>query len=128
MWKVIAIALAGGAGTALRHGVNVGMVRWLGPSFPWPTLTVNIVGSLLLGVVMELAGDREIAGVQAKLVLGTGLLGGFTTYSSFNLETLRLFEQGAYGRASIYLGATLIVCLLAGAAGIALGRWLRSAG
>jgi CrcB protein len=126
MWKVLAIALAGGAGTALRHGVNVGLTRWLGASFPWPTIAVNILGSLLLGVVMELAGDREILGVPAKLVLGTGVLGGFTTYSAFNLETLRLFEQGAHARASIYLGATLLLCLGAGLAGITIGRSLRA--
>ena len=78
MWKLIAIALGGALGTALRHGVNVGMVRWLGTSFPWATLAVNVIGSLLLGVLMEAIGEREIAGVQAKLVLGTGVCAIFS--------------------------------------------------
>jgi CrcB protein len=125
VWNVVLIGVGGGIGTALRYGIAVGAARWLGLGFPWGTLAVNVIGSLLLGVVMELAGTREIAGVQAKLVLGAGVLGGFTTYSSFNLETIRLAEQGAYGRAGAYLLATLLGCLLAGVAGVALARSLR---
>lgn len=124
MWKLAAVALGGALGTALRYGVNIGMVRTLGPTFPWATLTVNVVGSLLLGVVMELSGTREVGGVSAKLVLGTGVLGGFTTYSSFNLETLRLFEQGAHTRALVYAVGTLALCLLAGLGGVVFARSL----
>lgn len=125
MWKLVVIALGGGVGTALRYGVGLGMTRWLGPSFPWGTLAVNVLGSFLLALVMEAAGPREILGVSAKLVLGTGVLGGFTTYSSFNLETIRLAEQGAWGRAAIYLGATLVTCILAALAGLVLARSIR---
>lgn len=125
MWKLVLIAAGGGAGTALRYVIGLGATRWLGTGFPWGTLAVNVIGSLLLGVVMEAAGEREIAGVQAKLVLGTGVLGGFTTYSSFNLETIRLAEQGAWGRAALYLAGTMIVCLIAGVGGVALARSLR---
>jgi CrcB protein len=124
MWKLIAISLAGAVGTGARYAISAGMLRWLGPAFPLGTLTVNVLGSFALAIVMELAGDRQIAGVSAKLVLGTGLLGGFTTYSSFNLETLRLFEQGAYGRGALYVSATVVVCLLAALAGAALARSL----
>ena len=126
MWNVVMIALGGAVGTAMRYGISVGMLRWLGPSFPFGTLLANLLGSLLLGVVMQLGGDHEIAGVNAKLVLGTGVMGGFTTYSSFNLETIRLAEQGAYGRAGLYVGATLVVCLLAGWGGVALARAVSS--
>lgn len=127
MWKLALIAAGGGLGTALRYLVGLGATRWLGVGFPWGTLAVNVVGSLLLGVVMEVAGQRQIAGVEARLVLGTGVLGGFTTYSSFNLETIRLAEQGAWGRAGAYLAATVIVCLLAGVGGVAIARWVRGA-
>lgn len=127
VWNVVVIAIGGGIGTALRYGVSVGLTRWVGASFPWATLAVNVLGSFLLAGVMELAGSREIAGVPAKLVLGAGLLGGFTTYSSFNLETIRLAEQGAYGRAAVYVVATLAVCLLAALAGLAIARRLRGA-
>lgn len=119
------IALGGAAGTALRYGVSVGMLRWIGPSFPFGTLAANVLGSFLLGVVMEASGNRELFGVQAKLVLGTGVMGGFTTYSSFNLETIRLAEQGAWGRAGLYLAATVAVCLVAGVGGVALVRSLK---
>jgi len=119
------IALGGAVGTSLRYGIGVGMTRWLGPSFPYGTLAANVLGSFLLGVVMEAAGQREIAGVQAKLVLGTGVMGGFTTYSSFNLETLRLAEQGAFGRAGLYLALTVLACLAAGLGGVALARGLK---
>jgi len=123
--KLLLIALGGAVGTSLRYGIGVGMLRWLGSAFPYGTLTANILGSFLLGVVMESVGDRELAGVQLKLILGTGVMGGFTTYSSFNLETIRLAEQGAYGRAGLYLGLTLVVCLVAGVGGIALARSIR---
>ncbi len=125
MWKIVLLAAGGGLGTALRYAVGLGATRWLGVGFPWATLAVNVLGSLLLGVVMEAAGEREIAGVQARLVLGTGVLGGFTTYSSFNRETIRLAEQGAWGRAIVYVLATLLVCLLAGVGGVALARSVR---
>lgn len=124
--KLLMIALGGALGTAMRYGISVGMLRWLGPAFPFGTLVANVVGSFLLGVVMELGGERQIAGVDAKLVLGTGMMGGFTTYSSFNLETIRLAEQGAYGRAGLYLGATVVTCLLAGLGGVAVARSLSS--
>jgi len=126
MIKVALIALGGAVGTAMRYGLSVGMLRWLGPGFPFGTLAANVLGSFLLGVVMEVSGEREIAGVQAKLVIGTGVMGGFTTYSSFNLETLRLAEQGAWGRAGLYLGVTVLVCVVAGLGGVALGRSLRA--
>lgn len=125
MWKLAVIALGGGLGTSLRYGVGVGMTRWLGAGLPYGTLVVNVLGSFLLGAVMEAAGPREIAGVQAKLVLGTGVLGGFTTYSSFNLETIRLAEQGAYGRATLYLAVTVLGCLAAGLGGVVVVRSLK---
>jgi CrcB protein len=127
MWRVLIIALGGAVGTALRYGLAVGSTRWLGLSFPWGTLLANVLGSLCLGFVMEAAGERELLGVSMKLVIGTGVLGGFTTYSSFNLETIRLAEQGAWARAAIYLGATVITCLAAGVGGVALARTLRGA-
>lgn len=125
VWKVLLIALGGALGTSLRYGVSVGMVAWLGRAFPYGTFVANVIGSFLLGVVMESVGERQFAGVEWRLMLGTGVMGGFTTYSSFNLETIRLAEQGAYGRAGLYVGVTLGVCLLAGFGGIALVRSLR---
>lgn len=125
MWAIVMIGLGGAAGSVLRYLLSLGATRWLGATLPWGTLAANVIGSFALGVLMELSGERRIAGVQARLVLGTGVLGGFTTYSSFNLETLRLFEQGAVVRGGAYLLATILVCMLAGFAGIALARALK---
>lgn len=125
MTKLLLVALGGAVGTSLRYGVGLGVARWLGTAFPFGTLVANVLGSFLLGLLMEAAPERPIFGVEARLVLGTGMMGGFTTYSSFNLETLRLAEQGEWGRCGLYLGATLVVCLLAGLGGIWLARSLR---
>jgi CrcB protein len=121
-WSVLVIAVAGGVGTALRHGTGMGLAAALGAHYPFGTLAVNLLGSGLLGLVAEAASGQTIAGTDARLVLGVGLLGGFTTYSSFNLELLRMLEQEAWLRAGGYLAGTLVGCLLAGAGGIALAR------
>ncbi len=125
MYKLLLVALGGAVGTSLRYGIAAGMARWLGAAFPYGTLLANAIGCFLLGVVMEAAPERQLFGVPARLVLGTGVMGGFTTYSSFNLETLRLAEQGAWDRAGLYLASTLLVCAVAGFSGIALVRSLR---
>ena len=119
------VALAGAIGTALRYGANVWLLAALGGRWPYGTFVANLTGSFALGVVMDLASGRLIGGADARLVLGTGLLGGYTTYSSFNLETIRLAEQGAWGRAALYVAATMVSCLLAGVAGVALARAVR---
>lgn len=125
MLEVVLIGVGGALGTLMRYGVGVSMTRWLGDGFPFGTLAANVLGSFLLGAVVEAIGTRELSGVRLKLVLGTGVMGGFTTYSSFNLETLRLAEAGEWPRAGVYLGATVLTCLLAGLAGIALVRSLK---
>ena len=89
---------------------------------PWGTLLVNLLGSFLLGLVATRASGKSLWGVDAQLVLGVGVMGGFTTYSSFNLETIRLFEEAGLTRASLYVCATLACCLAGGAAGLMLGR------
>jgi CrcB protein len=120
---VLLVALAGGIGSALRFAIAIALERR--SELPWATLAVNVVGSFLLGVVAISLEGKRILGVDARVVLGTGLLGGFTTYSSFNLETLRMLERSEHGKAALYVGATLIVCMVAGMAGLALGRSIR---
>ena len=86
---------------------------------------MNVLGSLGLGLVFVLGEGRSLFGADVRLLLGTGVMGGFTTYSAFNLESLGLMQSGAYGRAALYMGGTVIVCLLAGALGLVLGRLIR---
>jgi len=123
-FTVALIALGGAVGTALRYAIAVDFAERLGAQYPFGTLTVNVVGSAALGFVAEALAGQTVFGVEARLVLGVGLLGGFTTYSSFNLELLRMVEQQAFMRAAGYLAGTLFGCLVAGAGGIALARAL----
>jgi CrcB protein len=117
------IALAGGIGTALRYAAGAAAARW-GGELPYGTLLVNALGSFALAVVAEALAGTTLLGVEARLVLGVGLLGGFTTYSSFNLETIRLAQAGQLDRALLYGTATVLGCLLAGLAGVFVGRAL----
>lgn len=125
--SVLLIAIGGGIGTALRYGVTVGLATALGAAFPYGTLAANTLGSLLLGFVAEAFGGATIFGTDVRLVVGVGVLGGFTTYSSFNLETLRMFQQGEPARALAYLTGTVLACALAGLAGLTLAGRLASA-
>jgi len=121
--RFLVICLAGAAGTGARFLVSTGLLRWLGPAFPSGTLAVNIVGSCLLGVVMELALRGAIA-PDVRVILAAGVMGGFTTYSSFNYEALSYFQRGAWALGGGYVLATGVGCLAAGALGAAAGRWL----
>ncbi len=93
--------------------------------FPWATFTANVLGSLGLGLVFVLAEDRSWFGADLRLLLGTGVMGGFTTYSAFNLESIGLMQNDAWGRAALYMGGTVVVCLVAGALGVIIGRAIR---
>ncbi len=87
---------------------------------PYGTLVVNLLGSFALALLMSLPG--RFGDPQIRLLLGTGFMGGFTTYSTFNLELFRLLQAGDWPRATLYLGLTLGGCLLGALLGIALGR------
>ncbi len=97
----------------------------MGQGFPWATFTANVLGSLGLGLAFVLAEDRSWFGTDLRLLLGTGVMGGFTTYSTFNLESLGLMQSGAWSRAALYMGGTVLVCLVAGALGVIVGRLIR---
>lgn len=114
MLNTLLVFLGAGLGGVLRHGVNFAAVR-LGSSFPWGTLGINIAGSVLMGFVtgwMALRGGSP----QARLFVATGILGGFTTFSTFSLETVTLIERGDVVAALAYVLASL----LAGIGGLAL--------
>ena len=113
------IALGGAAGTLLRYGLGLLLAeRTLSSGWPLGTLAANAIGSFLLAVVITALDGAQIAGVDARLVLGVGVLGGFTTYSSFNLETIALAQEGHLARAAAYVAVTVAVCLIAGLLGI----------
>lgn len=116
MPTIVWIALGGAAGTVARHAVTTWMAPALGVAFPIGTVTVNLIGAFLLGWLAT-SGVSPTLG----LALGTGFLGGFTTYSTFSLDAVRLIQAGAWGSAAAYVGITLVGGLLGAAAGMALG-------
>ena len=120
------VALGGALGTALRYAANLYFAERFGPNLPYATFVVNVIGSWALGFCSQVFAAKTIWGVPFALVVGTGVLGGFTTYSSFNLETLRMLQQGEVARAFAYASLTFVTCLALGALGIMLGaRFIR---
>ena len=122
--RLLLICLGGAAGTAARHCVNLLAASWLSPDFPFATLAVNLLGSFLIGVVQQVAVDSAVLSETARLALAVGVLGGFTTYSSFSYETLRLAQTGAWTLAALNAIATTTLCLVACALGLELTRLL----
>ncbi|MSP54398.1 MAG: fluoride efflux transporter CrcB [Myxococcales bacterium] len=123
MNQLLLVVLGGGVGSGARFLVSAWMLDRFGASFPWGTFTVNVVGSFLLGVVMQLGQAGASLTPEARLFLTTGFMGGFTTYSTFNHETIRLLQGGSLVAAFGNVGLTLGSCLAAGALGVALVRW-----
>ena len=124
MLNIFLVALGGALGSVARYFVSLWSVRLAGPSFPWGTLTVNIVGAFLIGLMVETIARRFDASAEMRLFLVTGILGGFTTWSSFTLDAVALFERGDLGLSALYLGGSLVVSFAAVFAGLALGRAL----
>jgi fluoride exporter len=117
------VCLGGAVGSGARYLVAIGAVRWIGVDFPWGTLIVNLAGAFLIGFVQEVAGARMLS-EASRLLLGTGVMGGLTTYSAFSFESVRLVQAGAWRAASLNVIATTVLCLALCAAGIAAGRLL----
>lgn len=124
MHHFLIVAAGGALGAGLRHLVNLQAMRLFGASFPWGTLTVNIVGSFLMGVFIELLAQKLNASQELRLFVATGILGGFTTFSAFSLDVAVLYERGALGAAAAYVAASVALAILSLFAGLALMRSL----
>ena len=123
----IIVVLGAGLGGGFRHSVNVAVSRLLpGTSFPVSTLLINVVGSFLIGVLAEGFALRGAAGHPLKLFLTTGMLGGFTTFSTFSLDAVALYERGNTLMAAAYVLGSVAAALLGLVAGLALVRLLLS--
>jgi fluoride exporter len=121
--RLVLYAAAGGAiGTAARHLVNVGFGRWLGPGFPWSTLFVNVVGGFLMGALIEALALRFDGSLELRTFLATGILGGFTTFSAFSMDAMLLMQRGETATAALYIGASVLLSILALLAGLWLMR------
>lgn len=124
MNHILLVAFGGALGSVCRYLVGVGALRLMGPSFPWGTLTVNVAGSFAIGVLAELIVARFGASAELRLLLITGFLGGFTTFSAFALDAVTLFERGASLAAATYLALSIGASIAAAIAGIGLMRSL----
>ena len=118
MREVLFVALGGAVGSVARYGVTLFAQSRFGGEFPYGTLAVNVIGSLLLGVVMALADRTDLVPPTLRLALGTGVIGGFTTYSAFNYETYKLAANDALLSAMVNVLVTLVLCTLAGLVGV----------
>lgn len=116
------IFLGGGAGAVLRYELGGWVQAQGGAAFPWGTFAVNALGCLAIGVLATWIDERAGGGADLRAFLLTGLLGGFTTFSAFGLETWRLVEAGALGGAAANAVGSVVVCLAAVAAGAAIAR------
>ena len=124
MSRFLWICLGGAAGTGARYLLGGWIARAAGPGFPWGTFAVNAIGSFLLGAILQVALTTDLISPTLRLALTTGVMGGFTTYSTFNYETLQLLRDDAWLLALANLGLTVIGCLVAGALGLLCGRGL----
>ena len=124
MKTILFIACGGAIGAVLRYGASLGVYGLLGRGFPYGTLFVNVTGSLLMGVLSILMLERFNVGPEWRAAILVGLLGSFTTFSTFSMETLNLLEQGDMMRAMANIAFSVIVCLAAVWLGVSLGRQL----
>lgn len=120
MTSLIQVALGGAIGASARYLTNVGAMRLLGPGFPFGTLTVNVVGSFLMGVLVVVLAHKDATRMAPLLM--TGMLGGFTTFSAFSLDAVTIYERGQVGLAALYVGASVVLSLAALFAGLMLAR------
>ena len=119
--QIVALAAAGAAGTLLRAGCTTAAVRLFGPSFPWGTLAANVIGSFAFGAIYALSRARGITPEQETVLL-VGLLGGFTSYSSFAFQSVELLESGRAATAIAYMAFTTCAGLVAVWAGLHVAR------
>ncbi len=120
--QLVAIAAGGAAGAVMRYLVSNGVYNWLGRGFPWGTLTVNGVGSLLMGLLFVLLTERLALGPQWRAFLLIGFLGAFTTFSTFSVETLHLIEGGELWKALLNMVGSVVLCVAAAWLGVVVGR------
>jgi len=119
---LVYIAIGGAVGAVMRYAASLGVYSVLGRSFPYGTLFVNVTGSLTMGVLSILMLERYDIEPEWRAAILVGLLGSFTTFSTFSIETLNLIEQGDMLRASVNILSSFVMCLAAVWLGVLIGR------
>lgn len=122
MYTTLSIATGGAVGALFRFWVSNGVYAVLGRGFPYGTLAVNVLGSLVMGFLYVLFLERMSAGPELRGAVLIGMLGAFTTFSTFSIETLNLIEQADYLKAVLNMGISVLACMFAVWLGVTLGR------
>lgn len=122
MNSFILVGLGGAIGAAGRYGLGRAVFRLTGPGFPWGTLAANVLGGLAMGLLVGWLAARSSGDEAMRLFLGVGLLGGFTTFSGFSLETFNMIERQDYGPAAGYVLASLVLSIFAVFIGLIIAR------
>lgn len=123
MANLLALAIAGALGTLSRYWLSALVQRLIGTAFPWGTFAVNILGSFLFGLLWSLAEERKLLSAEARVIILTGFMGAFTTFSTFAFETAAYLRASQWTLAVANILAQLMVGLLAMFAGMAIARW-----
>lgn len=124
MNQILAIALGGALGSVARYGLSNGMYALFGRGFPYGTLAVNVLGSLLMGFLFVLFLERFASDGVLRAGVLIGVLGGFTTFSSFSIETFNLIESGEILKGGLNMALSLVLCIMATWLGVIIGRQL----
>jgi len=119
---IFSVMLGGALGAGARYLVSSAILRAGGPGFPWGTLAVNLIGGLLMGLLVGVLARASDGGEQARLLLGVGVLGGFTTFSAFGLETWMMVERGQTAIGLAYVAASVVGAVTLTGVGLMLGR------
>lgn len=107
------VALGGALGAVARYGVNVGTVHFVGSGFPWATLVVNVIGSFLMGLMIAKFSQMNEVSQEIRMFCMTGFLGAFTTFSTFSLDFVTMWERGEMVQALVYMLSSVVVSILA---------------
>ena len=120
--NLILVFLGGGLGATARYGLQGFVYNITGAGFPYGTLVVNVLGSFLIGLLMTVFEDRFMVNPSLRVFLTIGILGGFTTFSSFSFETMALFRDGSVGLGILNVASSVVMCLGATWLGIVVGK------
>jgi fluoride exporter len=124
LFGFVLVFVGGGCGASLRHAVNMAAIRTFGTAFPYGTFIINITGSIVMGLIAGYLAVKGEATPHWRLFLMTGILGGYTTFSAFSLDTALLYERGAVGLAAFYALGSVGISIAGLFAGLAVVRYL----